>query len=104
MSESALGGVLQFLKKACALQGTCDLTDRQLVERFVSERDEGAFTFLVRRHGPMIFNVCRQLLGDAHEAEDAVQAAFLVLVRRTRAIRRKNRSAAGCMALASVSL
>ena len=81
MSESALGGVLQFLKKACALQGTCDLTDRQLVERFVSERDEGAFAFLVRRHGPMIFNVCRQLLGDAHEAEDAVQAAFLVLVR-----------------------
>ena len=89
MSDPSLGGVLRFLSKACALQGTCDLTDRELVERFISQRDEGAFTFLVRRHGPMIFSVCRRFLGDAHEAEDALQAAFLVLVRRTRSIRKQ---------------
>ena len=43
----------------------------------------------MRRHGPILFGVCRQLLGDSHDAEDALQAAFLVLVRRTRSIRRK---------------
>ena len=89
MSESELGGVLRLLNKACALQGTCDLTDRELVERFLSQRDEGAFTFLVRRHGPMIFDVCRRFLGDDHDAEDALQATFLVLVSRARSIRSK---------------
>src|ERR1700692_1913562 len=89
MPQSGLGEVLRFLQKACALQGTCDLSDRELLERFLSHRDEGAFTFLVRRHGPMIFGVCQRLLGDSHDAEDALQAAFLVLVRQTRSIRRK---------------
>jgi RNA polymerase sigma factor (sigma-70 family) len=89
MPESASSDLLRFLQKACALQGTCDLSDRELLERFLSNRDEGAFTFLVRRHGPVLFGVCRRLLGDSHDAEDALQAAFLVLVRRTRSIRRK---------------
>ncbi len=86
MSQLGLGEVLRFLQKACALQGTCDLTDHALMERFLSQRDEGAFTFLVRRHGPMILGVGRRLLGDAHDAEDVLQAAFLVLVRRKKSI------------------
>jgi hypothetical protein len=57
MAQPALGDVLRFLYKACAVQGTCDLTDRELLERFLSHRDESAFTFLVRRHGPMILGV-----------------------------------------------
>ena len=61
----------------------------ELLERFLSRRDESAFTFLVRRHGPMVLGVCRRILGDPHEAEDVFQATFLVLVRRTRSIRRK---------------
>jgi RNA polymerase sigma factor (sigma-70 family) len=89
MAQSALGEVLRFIHTACAMQGTCDLTDRELLERFLSNRDESAFTFLVRRHGPTILGVCRRLLGDAHEAEDVFQATFLVLVRRARYIRRK---------------
>ena len=55
----------------------------------MEQRDEDAFTFLVRRHGPMIFGVCRRLLGDSQEAEDALQATFLVLVRRSKSIRRR---------------
>src|ERR1700692_2057165 len=86
MPKSGLGEIFQFLQKACALQGTCDLTDHELMERFLSKRDEGAFTFLVRRHGPMILGVGRRVLSDDHEAEDIPQATFLVLVRRTKSI------------------
>src|ERR1700694_5416762 len=89
MAQSALGEVLRFIYQACAMQGTCDLTDRELLERFLSRRDESAFTFLVRRHGPMVFGVCRRIMGDSHEAEDVFQATFLVLARRTRSLRRE---------------
>ncbi len=89
MAKASLADVFRFLQRACALEGTCDLTDRQLLEAFLFRRDEGAFTFLVRRHGPVLFGACRRLLGNSHDAEDALQAAFLVLIRRTRSIRRK---------------
>ncbi len=66
------------------------LTDRQLLERFMFERDrsaEAAFGMLVCRHGPMVLRVCHNVLGDATDAQDAFQATFLVLVRRCRTIR-----------------
>ncbi len=65
-----------------------DLTDRQLLERFLSHRDESAFAALVRRYGPMVFGVSLRVLGDVQEAEDAFQATFLVLVRRAGSIGR----------------
>ncbi len=64
-------------------------TDRQLVTRFVAQKDEAAFREIVRRHGPMVLGVCRRVLGEVHEAEDAFQATFLVLVRDARKIRRR---------------
>jgi RNA polymerase sigma factor (sigma-70 family) len=62
-------------------------TDAELIEDFVSRRDEDAFSALVERHGPMVLRVCRQLLRDAHDSEDAFQATFLVLVRKAGSIR-----------------
>ena len=66
------------------------LADRQLLERFIAHRDaagEAAFAALVSRHGPMVLDVCIQILGDLHHAEDAFQAVFLVLARRAHSIR-----------------
>ena len=67
------------------------VSDGQLLARFNAHRDELAeiaFTALVRRHGPMVLRVCRQVLGDWHTAEDAFQATFLILARRAGSIRR----------------
>jgi RNA polymerase sigma factor (sigma-70 family) len=61
------------------------LTDRQLLERFLARDDETAepaFTTLVGRHGPMVLGVCERILHDPHDAADAFQATFLVLLRK----------------------
>ncbi len=71
--------------------GDCGaLTDGQLLDRFVSgcgEAGELAFAVLVERHGPMVLRVCRAVLGDEHEAQDAFQATFLVLAHRCGSLR-----------------
>jgi RNA polymerase sigma factor (sigma-70 family) len=68
------------------------LTDAQLLERFLSHRGEdaeAAFTAVVERHGPMVLRVCRRILADPNDAEDAFQVTFLVLARKARAIARR---------------
>jgi RNA polymerase sigma factor (sigma-70 family) len=70
-----------------------DLTDTELLERFAAREGEAAecaFATLVERHGPMVLRVCRQILRDGHAAEDAFQAAFLVLARRGGSLRGAN--------------
>ncbi|MFO0880975.1 MAG: RNA polymerase sigma factor, partial [Gemmataceae bacterium] len=70
-----------------------DCTDAQLLDRFVQKKDETAFELLVRRHGPMVFAVCRREIQEIHEAEDAFQATFLVLVRKAGELRQPDRLA-----------
>ncbi len=67
------------------------LTNRQLLDQFASDlrgQSELAFTALVDRHGPIVLRVCRQVLLDPDDADDAFQATFLVLARRIGSIRR----------------
>src|SRR5262245_22056712 len=65
------------------------LTDGQLLGQFVTRRDETAFEMLLRRHGSMVLGVCRRVLHDRHDADDAFQATFLVLVRNAAAIAKR---------------
>jgi HlyD family secretion protein len=61
-------------------------SDALLLKRFVSQQDEAAFAALVKRHGPMVLAVCRRVLRNAHDADDAFQATFLVLIRKAASI------------------
>ena len=76
---------IQNLRGAMLRDGT-GLTDGQLLEDFLSRHDEAALAALVQRHGPMVWGVCRRILPNYHDAEDAFQVTFLVLVRRAASI------------------
>ncbi len=83
------GAVLRQLRMLFNVGTVRELTDGQLLERFATDRGEVAelaFAVLVERHGPMVLRVCRGVLADAHDTQDAFQATFLVLVRKARAL------------------
>jgi RNA polymerase sigma factor (sigma-70 family) len=81
--------VLPHLCRLIGPQFGGERSDRELLERFLGERDAAAFAALVRRHGPTVLGVCRRILNNVHDAEDAFQATFLVLVRKGRSIAKR---------------
>jgi RNA polymerase sigma factor (sigma-70 family) len=83
MPAGQFGRVVQFCRRALAP----DSADAQLLDLFVRTGDGAAFETIVRRHGPMVLGVCRRVLGNCHDAEDAFQATFLVLTRKASTIR-----------------
>src|SRR5579862_4690241 len=89
MSEGQRTAALQRLCAIIGNQVDNEQTDGQLLERYAIHREQAAFTALVRRHGPMVFGLCRRVLRDHHEAEDAFQATFLVLVRKAASLDRR---------------
>jgi WD40 repeat protein len=78
--------LLRYVRQQVAAPGPDADTDRALIQRFAAAGDETAFDTLVRRHGPMVLRVCRHVLGNVHDAEDACQATFLVLARKAGAL------------------
>jgi RNA polymerase sigma factor (sigma-70 family) len=82
MPTSPMSEVLRSLRAAALRHDAGGRTDAELLADHLAGRDEAALAALVRRHGPMVWGVCRRVLADPHDAEDAFQAAFLVLVRR----------------------
>jgi RNA polymerase sigma factor (sigma-70 family) len=64
-------------------------SESQLLDRFLSRGDEEAFEPILRRHGPMVLGICRRILSDPNDVDDAFQATFLVLVRKARSIRNR---------------
>jgi RNA polymerase sigma factor (sigma-70 family) len=89
MPGEALNTAVEKLRGLVAAGVFSAHSDGQLLELFLRRRDEAAFATLVQRHGPMVLGVCRRVLGDPHEAEDAFQATFLVLVRKAAGIRNR---------------
>src|SRR6516164_6401664 len=84
MATSQMNRVIQHLRSVVG--DGAEMTDERLLEDYISHRDNVAFAALVRRHGPMVWGVCRRVLCNHHDAEDAFQATFLVLVRRAGSI------------------
>src|SRR5258708_2121263 len=89
MDAMSSGHFVTVLRRVQRLVGGLEaapLTDRQLLARFVAHKDTDAFAAIVQRHGGMVWGVCRRVLGDANDADDAFQAAFLVLLTKAEAL------------------
>src|SRR5438105_9314764 len=89
MISGPLSDVLRRLRRSAPPGPGTAVEDSELLERFLCQRDEAAFELLLGRHGPMVLGVCRRLLPQAQDAEDALQATFLVLLRKAGSIRRR---------------
>jgi RNA polymerase sigma factor (sigma-70 family) len=86
MTTGQLAPVLRYLRRFRG--AAAEDSDQALLTRFAEGRDEEAFAALVRRHGPMVLGACRRVLHDSHDADDAFQAVFLLLVRKAGSLRR----------------
>jgi RNA polymerase sigma factor (sigma-70 family) len=89
MGKGALNAVVEYVWKLTSGPERSPSSDGQLLDRFLQNRDEAAFAALVQRHGQMVLSVCRNLLQDFHDAEDAFQATFLVLALKAKNIRKR---------------
>src|SRR5438270_12094014 len=85
-TASGMKTVIRQLRNSVVLRDGPHSTDGQLLEAFLSRQDEAAVAVLVRRHASMVWGVCRRILRNHHDAEDAFQATFLVFVRKAASV------------------
>ncbi len=90
MNDGRMAEVIQHIRQLVRPEDSVGLADAELLRRWVASRDEAAFEVLLWRHGPMVLGVCRRVLRDVHEAEDAMQATFLALARKASSIGRRD--------------
>jgi cytochrome c peroxidase len=88
MAKAVSRPILQLIRRVVEDQSGRQLSDQHLLQQFSDQRDEAAFGTLLRRHGPMVWDVCCGVLGNEADAEDAFQATFLVLARKAASIRK----------------
>src|SRR5262245_65489556 len=86
MTTPQAGTGLRRIRDLVGADAAGRLPDRQLLERFTTGQEEEAFAALVKRHGPLVFGVCRRVLHNWHDAEDVFQATFLTLARKAPSI------------------
>jgi RNA polymerase sigma factor (sigma-70 family) len=89
MDGDRLNHVIEQLRRAVGPGPAGGLSDADLLARWVAGRDEAAFEVLLWRHAPLVLGVCRRVLRDAHEAEDAAQATFLALALKAGSVARR---------------
>src|SRR6516162_8182049 len=85
MARIQLNTVVRHIRYVIGARQCRDTTDNDLVQRFAAQRDEAAFAGLLQRHGPMVLGVCRRVLHNAADADDAFQATFLILANKAKA-------------------
>jgi RNA polymerase sigma factor (sigma-70 family) len=87
MADAQMGPVVRYIRSLAGVANSKEQTDLDLLHAFRERNDQTAFATLVRRHGLMVLRVCRFTLGNAEDAEDALQATFLVLARKAKSLR-----------------
>src|SRR5262249_12646306 len=88
MAKALSSPILQSIRRAVKDERVRQLSDQSLIQQFCEQRDEAAFATLLYRHGPMVLGVCRSVLPNETDAEDAFQATFLILARKAASIRK----------------
>jgi RNA polymerase sigma factor (sigma-70 family) len=89
MASKGLQPVVWHLRRMALLHDGAGLPDSTLLGMFVDQSDAVAFEALLLRHGPMVHGVCKRILGNPHDAQDAAQATFLVLINKAKSVRRR---------------
>jgi RNA polymerase sigma factor (sigma-70 family) len=87
MTRAAASPILHLIRRVVEDRRLKDLPDQELLRHFLAKHDQAAFDALLRRHGSMVLDVCRNVLGNEQDAEDAFQATFLVLAQKAGAVR-----------------
>ena len=90
MLNASPGSVLDSVARLFESGTVAALGESQLLDRFAAEGDPAAFEAILRRHGPMVLGVCRRVLDDPNDVDDAFQATFLLLVKKARSIRNRD--------------